>query len=148
MRKWGLWIAAVAACGTWQPAKAVDMMTGNGFLFAMSQDDVAQTRAKQYMAGTFETLIVLNEVLSSEGSPLFCLTDERAAVLDVSRLGDEFVEWLKLPAKGSVSDEQLGALPVNVLGWGFLSAKFACQQGEDRKADSEIRSRLLDSMRK
>lgn len=123
-------------------------MTGDGFLVAMSQDEAAKTSAKRYIVGTMETLIVLNEVLYAEGAPLFCLTDERASVLDTDRLGDEFVDWLKQPAKGNVSNEQLGALPVSVLSWGFLGAKFACTQGEDRKTDSDIRSRLLDSMRK
>lgn len=135
-------------CLAGQPAVALDMMTGDGFLIAMSQDEAAKTSARRYIVGTMETLVVLNEVLYAEGAPLFCLSDERAAVLDTDRLGDEFVDWLKQPTKSNVSNEQLGVLPVSVLGWGFLSAKFACTQGEDRKADSDIRARLLDSMRK
>ena len=136
------------ACGFGHPAAALDIMTGDGFLIAMSQDEATKTGARRYIVGTMETLIVLNEVLYAEGAPLFCLSDDRAAVLDTGRLSDEFVDWLKQPAKGNVSNEQLGALPVSVLSWGFLGAKFACEQGEDRKTDSDIRSRLLDSMRK
>jgi hypothetical protein len=148
LKRWQLSAAIVALCGFGHTAAALDIMTGDGFLIAMSQDEAAKTGAKRYIVGTMETLIVLNEVLYAEGAPLFCLTDERAAVLDTDRLGDEFVDWLKQPAKGNVSNEQLGALPVSVLSWGFLGAKFACAQGEDRKADSDIRSRLLESMRK
>lgn len=148
MKNRRFWAALAMTCGLGHPAMALDMMSGDGFLLAMSQDDAAKTGARRYIVGTMETLIVLNEVLYAEGTPLFCLTDERASVLDTDRLGDEFVDWLKQPAKGNVSNEQLGALPVSVLSWGFLSAKFACEQGEDRKSDSDIRSRLLDSMRK
>ena len=67
------WIALVMACGLGHPAAALDIMTGDGFLIAMSQDEAAKTGARRYIIGTMETLIVLNEVLYAEGAPLFCL---------------------------------------------------------------------------
>src|SRR6478735_198595 len=148
VNRWWVWVAAVVACGMCPAAGAVDLMTGDGYLYAISQDEHTRAEAEHYASGTLETLIVLNEVLTSEGTPLFCLSDDRADAVNTDRLRAEFADWLKAPGKTSVTDEQLGALPVSVLGWGFLSARFACAKNENRKDDLELRSRLLDSMRK
>ena len=137
----------VAMCASVQPTLAFELMTGDGYLLAIAGDAATRDQAQSYATGSLDALMVLNEVLSSEGSPLFCLTDERAAAMDSTRLRDEFTDWLKLPTK-NVSDQPVGGLPLSALGWGFLGNKFACAEGTTPDANSEARSLLMESMRK
>ena len=139
--------AVVLLSASAQPATAFELMTGDGYLLAIAGDPVTRDQAQSYATGALDALIVLNEVLGSEGNPLFCLTEERADALDSTRLRDEFTDWLKLPTK-KVSDQPIGGLPLSALGWGFLGNKFACGEQETPEANSEARSLLMDSMRK
>jgi hypothetical protein len=134
-------------CASAQPILAIELMTGDGYLLALTGDAATRDQAQGYAAGSLDALIVLNEVLSSEGPPLFCLTEERAAAMDGARLRDEFTNWLKLPTK-NVSDQPIGGLPLSALAWGFLGNKFACAESSAAEVNGEARSLLMDSMRK
>jgi hypothetical protein len=130
------------------PARAVELMTGDGYLLALTQDDQSKAEAQSYLAGTLDNLLVINEIMGSNGAPLFCISEGQASALDPERLKSEFVDWLKRPVQGA-DGQRPGTLPVALLGWGFLSNKFACAAGAAGSgANADIRSLLLDSLRK
>jgi hypothetical protein len=141
--------AAMLAC--WAPAAsvgAVELLTGDGYLYALTQDGQARAEALSYLSGTFDNLLVLNEVLSSEDTPLFCMSEQQAVNLDSERLKADFGEWLKQPVETSSGERTAGTLPVALLGWGFLSDRFACATAEAAASNAEVRALLLDSVRK
>ena len=131
------------------PASAVELLTGDGYLLALGQgDEHARAEAESYLDGTLDNLLVLNEVLGSDSTPLFCVSEQQAANLDAGRLKADFAQWLKQPVEAASGERTAGALPVALLGWGFLTDKFACPTDETTTSSAEIRSLLLDSMRK
>jgi hypothetical protein len=130
------------------PAGAVELLTGDSYLYALTQDGQARAEALSYLGGTLDSLLVLNEVLGSEGAPLFCLSEQQAANLDSERIKAGFAEWLKQPVETSSGERTAGTLPVALLGWGFLSSRFACATAEAAASNPEIRALLLESVRK
>jgi hypothetical protein len=130
------------------PAGAVALLTGDGYLYALTQDERTRAEASSYLGGTLDNLLVLNEVLGSEGTPLFCMSEQQAADLDTERLKMGFAEWLKQPVETSSGERTAGTLPLALLGWGFLSDRFACATADAAASNAEIRALLLDSVRK
>ncbi len=131
------------------PAAAIDLMTGDGYLLSLAQGDQARLAAQSYLDGTFDNLLVINEIIRSDGTPMFCITEAQSADLDKESLKAEFVEWLKKPVDGGSADgDQPGAMPVSVLAWGFLAKKFACNDDGDVASNADIRKLLMDSMNK
>lgn len=123
-------------------------MTGDGYLLALAETDGARESAENQMAGTLVTLVVMNEVLGGGESSLFCLSDERASVLDIPLLRQEFTDWLRETPPSLGPDEAAGGLPVSMLALAFMSAKFPCDTKPvtgTGDSDAEIRSRLLRS---
>jgi hypothetical protein len=120
------------------PCAALDLMTGDGYLLALAQDEAARNAADEYLAGTDE-------------SQLFCVSSERAGVLDGGLLRREFTEWLRDPSATALAGQDPGMLPLGALGLAFLVAKFPCEPipgQEANPSDAEIRSRLLRSVPK
>jgi hypothetical protein len=147
----GLAAAAATMLACWSPTipvGAVELLTGDGYLYALTQDGQARAEALSYLGGTLDNLLVLNEVLGSEGTPLFCMSEQQAANLDSERLKADFGEWLKQPVETSSGERTAGTLPVALLGWGFLSERFACATAEAAASNAEIRALLLDSVRR
>ena len=147
-RKWPAALS-IAAAMAWPEgsARAIDLMTGDGYLLALTQAPDGRVAAENQVAGSLETLIVLNVVLGQGESILFCLSDERAAVLDVPLLRNQFTDWLR--ATPTISNgEPSGDLPVSALVLVFLEGKFPCEATGQTNPDiqSEIRSRLLQSV--
>ena len=144
----GLTLAAVIMAYS-LPATAIDLMTGDGYLLSLGQGEQARLAAQSYLDGTFDNLLVINEIIRSDGTPMFCITEAQSADLDKDSLKAEFVEWLKKPVDGDSADaDQPGAMPVSVLAWGFLGKKFACNDGDDVASNADIRKLLMDSMNK
>lgn len=129
------------------PVQAIELMTGDGYLLALGQSESARKAADDYLSGTLDGLIVINEVTASEDGRMFCLANERAVMLDNALLRQEFTDWLRNPPTTGLSDQDPGGLPLAILGWAFLSGKFACSEAPGEGVDEEVRSRLLDSMR-
>jgi hypothetical protein len=141
--------ATMLACSAHTaPAGAVELLTGDGYLYALTQEGQARAEALSYLGGTLDNLLVLNEVLGSEGTPLFCMSEQQAASLDSDRLKADFAERLKQPVETGSGERTAGALPVALLGWGFLSERFACATAEAAASNAEIRALLLDSVRR
>jgi hypothetical protein len=136
----------LAACTV--STRAIELMTGDGYLLELAQDDAGRKSAQDYLAGTLDGLIVINEVASGEDSRMFCLSDERAAVIDTALLREEFTDWMREPPSGGMSEKDRGGLPLAVLGWAFLAAKFPCEDAKPGSAGGEVRSRLLESLPK
>ena len=133
------------------PCAALDLMTGDGYLLALAQDEAARNAADEYLAGTLDGLLVVNEVTSTDESQLFCVSSERAGVLDGGLLRREFTEWLRDPSATALAGQDPGMLPLGALGLAFLVAKFPCEPMPGQEAnpsDAEIRSRLLRSVPK
>jgi hypothetical protein len=130
-------------------ALGIDLTTGDGYLLALEQPD-ARDAATDQLAGTLETLVVLNEVLGDGAGVMFCLSDERAAVLDVSLLRNEFTDWLR--ATPSIAEgAATGGLPISLLALVFMAGKFPCDEAAgtpSNDSDAEIRSRLLQTLPK
>ena len=135
-------IAAVLAC--WSPmvpAGAVELLTGDGYLYAVTQDERTRAEALSYLGGTLDNLLVLNEVLGSEGAPLFCMSEQQAADLDADRLKADFAEWLKQPVESQLGRADRGHLAGGAAGLGFpQQPKFACATAEAAASNAEIRS--------
>jgi hypothetical protein len=149
VRVWSVIALVAASVALTLPVAAVELMTGDGYLLEVGKDDATRTEAESYASGALDALLVLNEVLASEGKGLFCLSEERSATLDGARLRAEFTAWLRLPAKNEVSGRATGELPLSALGWGFLADKFACPREQQPSAEpSTVRSLLRDSLRK
>lgn len=108
-------------------AGSVELMTADGYLLALSQDDASRSAAEQYAAGTLDALLVVNEVTATEDSRLFCISDERASVLDAALLRSEFGEWLRDPTLAAAAGPDVGALPLAAVGLVFLRGKFPCE---------------------
>ena len=125
---------------------AIELMTGDGYLVAMAQDEAARRSAEDYLAGTLDGLIVLNEVTADDDSRMFCLSSERAGLLDNALLRQEFTDWLREAPAIALAGQDPNALPLAVLGWVFLNGKFPCAEAEQTSVGDEIRSRLLDSV--
>lgn len=131
-------------------ALAIDLTTGDGYLLALEQAE-ARDAAENELAGTLETLVVLNEVLGEGTGVMFCLSDERAVVLDVPLLRKEFTDWLRTTpslAEGIAT----GSLPVSMLALTFMARKFPCDEAvsgnPNEDSDAEVRARLLQSLPK
>ena len=130
-------------------ALGIDLTTGDGYLLALEQADARDAAANQ-LAGTLETLVVLNEVLGEGTGVMFCLSDERAAVLDVPLLRDEFTKWLRT-TPSIADDTATGGLPISLLALVFMASKFPCDEAAaspSNESDAEIRSRLLQTLPK
>ena len=130
-------------------ALGIDLTTGDGYLLALEQPDARDAAANQ-LAGTLETLVVLNEVLGEGTGVMFCLSDERAAVLDVPLLRDEFTKWLRT-TPSIADDTATGGLPISLLALVFMAGKFPCDEAAaspSNESDAEIRSRLLQTLPK
>ncbi|MGD9511857.1 MAG: hypothetical protein AB7I59_18895 [Geminicoccaceae bacterium] len=144
------WLLGVCLITLSGAAHAIDLTTGDGYLLALEQPD-ARDAAENELAGTFETLVVLNEVLGEGTGVMFCLSGERAAVLDVPLLRKEFTDWLRTTpslAEGVVT----GGLPVSMLALTFMARKFPCDEAVSSSpsgdSDAEVRARLLESLPK
>jgi hypothetical protein len=140
-------IAAAVLVGVCHEGRAIELITGDGYLIALAQDEASRKAADDYLAGTLDSLIVMNEVLSTEDDRMFCLSDERAALLDAAILRREFTEWLRTPPKGAGTEREQGQLPISLLGWAFLGSKFPCKDTAPEGIADDIRSKLLDTMR-
>jgi hypothetical protein len=144
------WLLAVHLAIASQGALAIDLTTGDGYLLALEQPE-ARDAAENELAGTFETLVVLNEVLGEGTGVMFCLSGERAAVLDVPLLRTEFTDWLRT-APALAEGVATGGLPVSMLALTFMARKFPCDEAvsssPNEDSDAEIRSRLLQSLPK
>ena len=130
-------------------ALGIDLTTGDGYLLALEQADARDAAANQ-LAGTLETLVVLNEVLGEGTGVMFCLSDDRAAVLDVPLLRDEFTKWLRT-TPSIADDTATGGLPISLLALVFMASKFPCDEAAaspSNESDAEIRSRLLQTLPK
>ena len=130
-------------------ALGIDLTTGDGYLLALEQPDARDAAANQ-LAGTLETLVVLNEVLGEGTGVMFCLSDERAAALDVPLLRDEFTKWLRT-TPSIADDTATGGLPISLLALVFMASKFPCDEAAaspSNESDAEIRSRLLQTLPK
>jgi hypothetical protein len=129
------------------PAAAIDLLTGDGYLLALSESEVSRKAADNYLAGTLDGLMVLNEVMSGDDSRMFCLSDERASVLDSALLRQEFTDWLRAaPEATGTSAQESGAFPVAILSWAFLAGKFPCAEpAGPGEANNDILNRLLES---
>jgi hypothetical protein len=144
------WLVGVCLAIPSESALAIDLTTGDGYLLALEQPE-ARSVAENELAGTFETLVVLNEVLGDGTGVMFCLSDERASVLDVPLLNKEFTEWLRTTPSlaGGVAT---GGLPVSMLALTFMARKFPCDEAVEgpptEDSDAEVRTRLLQSLPK
>lgn len=142
-------ILAALACRI-EDVRAIELMTGDGYLLALEQPGEGRTAAESAVNGTLETLIVLNVVLGEGESSLFCLADERAAVLDTPLLREQFTQWLRATPTLS-GGEPTGGLPIAMMALAFLGNKFPCgDQGASTSPnkDAELRARLLESLPK
>jgi hypothetical protein len=102
--------------------------------------------ADDYLAGTLDGLLVINEVTATAEDRMFCLSTERIAVLDNALLREQFTDWLRDPPALTVGGPDPNALPLAVLAWAFLDAKFPCDEPAGGAVDDDIRSRLLESV--
>jgi hypothetical protein len=130
--------------------RALELMTGDGYLLALEQAGEGRAAAESAVNGTLETLVVLNVVLGGGESSLFCLADERAAVLDTPLLRNQFTEWLRA-TPALTGGEPTGGLPIAMMALAFLAGKFPCADQEtsaDTDKDAELRARLLESLPK
>jgi hypothetical protein len=127
------------------PAAGLDLMTGDGFLLDLAESEARSRAAHQYLAGTFESLIVVNEVATTADSRMFCLSDERARLLEPGLLRQEFVAWLRAPQPGRAPDPARGRAPLPILAWSFLAGKFPCGEQPAQPLDPALRSRLQDA---
>lgn len=127
-------------------SRAIDLLTGDGYLLALAQDEAARSAADNYLGGTLDTLIVVNEVTASGEDRLFCLSDERASLLDGVLLRQEFTDWLRDPPTITQGGQDPNSLPLAVLGWAFLVGKFPCAAAAHNPVGDETKSRLLDSL--
>jgi hypothetical protein len=123
-------------------------VTGDGYLLALAQDEAARKSADDYLAGTLEGLIVINEVTASDESQMFCLSTERAGVLDNALLRRDFTDWLRGRPSVALADQDPGGLPLAILGWAFFNGKFPCAEAGGEPVGDDVRSRLLDSVPK
>jgi hypothetical protein len=128
------------------PAAALELMTGDGLLLGLAEGEARSRAANQYLAGAFESLIVVNEIATAEDGRLFCLSEERARLLDGGLLRQEFIGWLRAPPGGRAPDPTQGRLPLPVLAWSFMAQKFPCATSEPQPLDAGIRSRLRESV--
>ena len=122
-----LGLVAALTGGSPDQAGSVELMTADGYLLALSQDDASRSAAEQYATGTLDALLVLNEVTATDEWRLFCISDERASVLDAALLRNEFGEWLRDPNLAAAAGPDVGALPLAAVGLVFLRGKFACE---------------------
>ena len=81
MKGAGLTLAAVIMAYS-LPATAIDLMTGDGYLLSLGQGEQARLAAQSYLDGTFDNLLVINEIIRSDGTPMFCITEAQSADLD------------------------------------------------------------------
>ena len=144
------WLMSVGLAIPSGSALALELTTGDGYLLAL-EEPAARDAAENELAGTLETLVVLNEVLGEGNGVMFCLSGERAAVLDVPLLRKEFTDWLR--ATPSIADgAATGGLPVSLLALTFMAGKFPCDEAAGASAsndsDAEVRARLLQSLPK
>ena len=143
-------LALVASLlGGWaSQLQAIELLTGDGYLLALAQDEAARKSADEYLAGTLDGLIVINEVTASDEARMFCLSNERGSVLDSALLRREFTDWLRDSPPSALSGQNPGGLPLAILGWAFLNGKFPCAEAAGNGIGADVRSRLLDSMPK
>ena len=138
--------AVLAGCAC--EARAIDLLTGDGYLLALAQDEAARKSADDYLAGTLDGLMVINEVTATEESRMFCLSTERAGVLDNALLRQEFTEWLRDAPSIALDGQDPNGLALSVLSWAFLDSKFPCAEAERYTLGDDVRKRLLDSVPK
>lgn len=138
-------VASALTCSAGQ-GDAIELLTGDGYLVALAQDEPARKAADDYLAGTLDGLIVTNEVTASDEGRMFCLTTERAGMLDNALLRQEFTDWLRDAPSIALADRDPNALPLAILGWAFLSGKFPCAETANDPVGDEVRSRLLQSV--
>ena len=108
--------------GGWaSQAHAIELLTGDGYLLALAQDEAARKSADDYLAGTLDGLIVINEVTASDEGRMFCLSTERAG-RPGQRAPAPGVH--RLAARCAVHprcrSEDPDGLPLAILGWAFL----------------------------
>jgi hypothetical protein len=128
------------------PAGALELMTGDGLLLELAEGEARSRAANQYLAGTFESLILVNEVATAADGRMFCLSEERAKLLEGGLLRQEFVAWLRAPVAGRTPDPAEGRLPLPMLAWSFLAQKFPCSTAEPQPLDGGLRARLQESV--
>lgn len=143
MRRTTLVLALVL--GAARPAAALDLMTGDGLLLELSEGPARREAALAYLAGTLDSLILVNAVATAEEGRLFCLSEERERLLEPGLLRQEFVAWLRAPTAGRTPDLNQGRLPLPMLAWSFLAAKFPCAPAAAEPLEPGVRSRLLQS---
>jgi hypothetical protein len=141
-------LAAGLLAGSAGQADAIELLTGDGYLLALAQDEAARKSADDYLAGTLDELVVINEVTATEENRMFCLSTERADVLDNALLRQEFTKWLRDAPSIAVDGQDPNGLPLSVLGWVFLDSKFPCAEAEGNTLGDDVRKRLLDSVPK
>lgn len=131
------------------PAAALDLMTGDGLLLELAEGEARSRAANQYLAGTFESLVVINAVATADGGEMFCLSEERARLLDGGLLRQEFVAWLRAsPEEGLPADTAPGQLPLPMLAWSFMAQKFPCvAAAEPKPLDPGVASQLEGSVK-
>ena len=131
------------------PAGALDLMTGDGLLLELAEGEARTRAANQYLAGTLESLIVINAVATADGGEMFCLSEERARLLDAGLLRQEFVAWLRAnPEEGLPADTAPGLLPLPMLAWSFMAQKFPCAAAaEPKPLDPGVASQLEGSVK-